>query len=209
MSNNERIVMRSDRMPTSDQWQQIGPNALAGIQNSKFQVYEVPDEGVVSTGGTFPQQTFVINDVEPVEDVPNKISQILETFSCGSLVPVNCYANDFPDSITVAPTGVCTYQTFISNDGNAFNEKFFIEGSCYSLVRPPFNQRQNVNFDFELVNDGIAKGEYKSMPFRCSQKLTTDQIADSIPLEHNYGRCNTILYLLYKYYHNKEKLLKT
>jgi hypothetical protein len=157
MSNNERIVMRSDRMPTSDQWQQIGPNALAGMQNSKFQVYEVPDEGVVSTGGTFPQQTFVINDVEPVEDVPNKISQILETFSCGSLVPVNCYANDFPDSITVAPTGVCTYQTFISNDGNAFNEKFFIEGSCYSLVRPPFNQRQNVNFDFELVNEWASR----------------------------------------------------
>ena len=156
MSDSERIVMRSDRLPTSDQWQQIGSNAMAGMQNSKFQLYEVPDAGLVSTGGTIPQQTFVIDEGEPVEDVPNKISQILETFSCNSLVPVNCYVNDPPDSLSVAPTGTCTYRAFVDDDVT-YNKQFFIQGSCYSLVRPPFNQRENVNFDFELVNEWASR----------------------------------------------------
>jgi hypothetical protein len=156
MTDSERIVMRSDRLPTSDQWQQIGSNAMAGMQNSKFQLYVVPDEGVVSTGGTIPQQTLVINESEPVEDVPNKISEILESFSCGSLVPVNCYVNDPPDSISVAPTGTCTFKTFADSYGT-FNTQFFIQGSCYSLVREPFNQKDNVNFDMELINEWASR----------------------------------------------------
>ena len=158
MTDSERIVMRSDRIPTSDSWQQIGPNAMSLMQNSKFQVYEVPDEGIVTTGGSIPQQTFTVNEPEPPdEDTPNKISQILETFSCNSLVPVNCYVNDAPDSLTVAPTSTCTYASFPSDGGGNISRQFFIQGSCYSLVREPFNQKSNVNFDFDLINEWASR----------------------------------------------------
>ena len=89
MSNNERIVMRSDRLPTSDLYQQFGANTMGGMANGHFQLYEIPIEGVVTSGETQPPlPTFQIQEPEPIEsgDTPNKIAEILATFSCGSLV---------------------------------------------------------------------------------------------------------------------------
>ena len=161
MSNNERIVMRSDRLPTSDLYQKFQANTMGGMANGHFKLYEIPIEGVVTSGESQPQQlTFQISEPEPPEpgETPNSISTILETFSCQSLVPVNCYSSaNNGESITVAPIGNCTYQSYTDRNGTAFNTQFFIEGSCYSLVRPPYNQRDNVKNDRELINEWASR----------------------------------------------------
>jgi hypothetical protein len=161
MSNNERIVMRSDRLPTSDLYQKFEANTMGGMANGHFKLYEIPIEGIVTSGESQPQQlTFQVSEPEIPEEgeTPNVISQILETFSCQSLVPVNCYTpTSNGESIQVAPTSTCTFQSFTDRDGNDFNTQFFIEGSCYSLVRPPYNQKNNVKNDRELINEWASR----------------------------------------------------
>ena len=161
MSNNERIVMRSDRLPTSDLYQRYQENTMGGMANGHFKLYEIPIEGIVTSGESQPQQlTFQISEPETPEpgETPNVISDILATFSCQSLVPVNCYTpTSNGESIQVAPTSTCTYQSFTDRDGTAFNTQFFIEGSCYSLVRPPYNQKNNVKNDRELINEWASR----------------------------------------------------
>jgi hypothetical protein len=153
MSNSERIVMRTDRMPTSDKFQVFGSNSMTMMANGKFYIADVPDEGIVSAGVS-PVPTFVINEPEiipynPSEpEVPGKIAALLDTFTCNSLVPIQCYAPDPPDSVYVASANSCQFYQ---------GERYFIEGSCYSLVRPPYNETNNVKNDKGLVNEWYSR----------------------------------------------------
>jgi len=159
MSNAERIVLRTDRYPTSDVFQQFGANTMAGMTNGNFQIYEVPIEGVVTTGITQPPiQTFVVNDPETPEEgeVPNVIGKLLETFSCGSLVPIECYAPNPPDGVQLAPSGTCMFTNY-EFLGENYRSQYFIEGSCYSLVRPPYLQPQNLLNDYALINEWASR----------------------------------------------------
>jgi hypothetical protein len=159
MTNSERIVMRSDRLPTSDVYQNIGPNSFGGMANGNFKVYTVPIDGIVTTGFTQPPiQTFVINEPEPIEsgETPNVIGKLLETFSCGSLVPIECYAPNPPDGVQLAPSGTCMFTSY-ERDGETYRTQFFVEGSCYSLVRPPYLQPQNLLNDYQLINEWSSR----------------------------------------------------
>jgi hypothetical protein len=153
MSNSERIVMRSDRMPTSDRFQVFGNNSMTMMANGQFYIAEVSDDGVVSAGSN-PSPTFLVNEPEiiaynPAEpEIPNKIAALLDTFTCNSLVPIECYQSDPPDSIYVQQPSACQYYQ---------GERYFIEGSCYSLVRPPYNETNNVKNDRELVNEWYSR----------------------------------------------------
>jgi hypothetical protein len=153
MNDSERIVMRSDRMPTSDKFQIFGGNSMTMMANGKFYISEVSDEGVV-LAGTNPSPTFVVNEPEiiiynPAEpEIPSKIAALLDTFACNSLVPIECYQSDPPDSVYVKQPSACQYYA---------GEPYFIEGSCYSLVRPPYNQPSNVKNDRELVNEWYSR----------------------------------------------------
>ena len=108
--------MRSDRLPTSDIYQRFQANTMGGMANGHFKLYEIPIEGIVTSGETQPPQlTFQISEPETPEvgETPNSITQILASFSCQSLVPVNCYApSNNGESITVAPTSTCTYRLY-------------------------------------------------------------------------------------------------
>jgi len=157
MSDSNRIVMRTDRMPTSDQLQTFGPNSMTMMTNGQFYVTEVSDSGVVSANVSA-SPSFLVNEPEIIiynpnePEQPNKIAALLETFTCNSLVPIECYTSDPPDSVIVRPSGECQFYT--SED---FTTQFFVGGSCYSLVRQPFNERNNVKNDIELVNEWYSR----------------------------------------------------
>jgi hypothetical protein len=223
MSNAERIVMRSDRMPTSDVYQGIGPNSFGGMANGNFKIYEVPIEGIVTSGSSQPPQlTFQVSepDEPPAPDeLPNQIAQLLDSFTCNSLVPLNCYsptANG--ESVQIAPTGTCTYVSFTDRDDNTFNNQFFVEGSCYSLVRPPFNQSDNVKNDRELINEWASRininfgacrevfshlfvnnwvnGALYAIPFKSKRRFTGPN--DVPPNTAFYRLCDQMIYHLPK-----------
>jgi hypothetical protein len=81
-------------------------------------------------------------------EIPGKIAALLDTFTCNSLVPIQCYVTDPPDSIRVDSPSVCQYYQ---------GSRYFVEGSCYSLVRPPFNETSNVRNDLGLVNEWYSR----------------------------------------------------
>jgi hypothetical protein len=161
MTNAERIVMRSDRLPTSDIYQGVGPNSYGGMSNGNFKIYEVPIEGIVTSGETQPAQlSFQVNEPEQPEvgETPNVISDILSSFSCQSLVPLNCYQpTSNGESVQIAPISNCTYVSVTDRDGDTFNTQFFVQGSCYELVRRPYNQKDNVKNDRELINEWASR----------------------------------------------------
>ena len=157
MSNSERIVMRTDRMPTSDRVQVFGNNSMTMMANGQFFISEVSDDGVVTANVTV-SPTFVTNEPEiiiynPAEpEIPNKIAALLDSFTCNSLVPIECYSSGPNDTVNIAPSGQCQFYT---SSGN--RTQFFIAGSCYSLVREKFNEKNNVKNDLELVNEWYSR----------------------------------------------------
>lgn len=160
MSNSERIVMRSDRLPTSDVYQNFQVNSMGGMANGNFAIYEVPIDGVVTSGQTQPPQpTFQIQEPEPIEegDTPNKIAELLATFSCGSLVPIECYQpTPNGESVQITPSATCLFTSYERN-GETYRTQFFIEGSCYSLVRPPYLQPANLLNDYALITEWTTR----------------------------------------------------
>ena len=163
MQNNERIVMRTDRMPSSDLYQEcIAPTPPGGtggsyiqytmMANGKFFITEVTDEGVLSGPGPGSSTPgFTVGSVDtpiPNSEDPESFGQVdklLKSFECKSLVPIGCYRTIYPDSITVAPESTCQYYP-------GTNEKFFIGGSCYSLVHPQY-LGSNLTKDLELITE--------------------------------------------------------
>jgi hypothetical protein len=146
MNNYERIVMRSDRVPSSDSYQsytnsQPTPEVIVShtlMANGLFYLTEISDEGV-TTAGSASLVTPGFNVSGTDTPVPNstdpesfgQVDALLNSFSCQSLVPIECYNTVAPDTITIKPATLCQYYP-------GTNEKFFIDGSCYSLVHPQY-----------------------------------------------------------------------
>jgi hypothetical protein len=162
MQNNERIVLRTDRMPSSDLVQKFTqPDGTPLVEytmmaNGQFFITEVSDEGVLSgVGPGSSTPGFTVGSVDtpiPNSEDPESFGQVdklLSSFSCGSLVPINCYQTIYPDSLTVANPSTCQYYT-------GTNERYFIEGSCYSLVHPPY-LGSNLTKDLQLITEWTSR----------------------------------------------------
>jgi hypothetical protein len=88
-SDRTKNVMRTDRLPSSDQLDGAGTNSTAFLlqQNRAFTFYEVPDEG---EGVLVPSYTTGFEQVPPdVEDLPDV--NVLSSFDCENMVQLNCY----------------------------------------------------------------------------------------------------------------------
>jgi hypothetical protein len=162
MINSERIVMRSDRVPSSDAYQSYtNPSGEVIVShtlmaNALFYITQVSDEGV-TTGSQTSLSTPGFNVTGTDTPVPNsedpesfgQVDKLLASFSCQSLVPIGCYQTIYPDSITIAPAAQCQYYS-------GTNERFFIEGSCYSLVHPAY-LGSNLKKDLQLITEWLSR----------------------------------------------------
>ena len=158
MSDYERIVMRSDRVPSSDAYQSYtNPDGEVIVShtlmaNALFYLTEVSDEGV-TTAGSASLITPGFNVTGTDTPVPNsddpesfgQVDKLLESFTCQSLVPIECYSTVAPDTITIKPATQCQYYP-------GTNERFFIEGSCYSLVHKNY-LGSNLKKDLKLITE--------------------------------------------------------
>jgi hypothetical protein len=166
MSDSNRIVMRTDRMPTSDIFQTFNtnnsnapqvPQGMTIMSNGQFTIYELSDDGVVA-GADPAAGTPAFPGDDP--DVPisgstdpesfGSVDKVLATFSCEHLVPIDCYITDPPDSITVDNEGTCQYYT---SGGYA---RYFIGGSCYSLVHPNY-LGSHLKKDLQLITEWLSR----------------------------------------------------
>ena len=121
-SNSARIVMRSDRLPTSTGVENGAGNrtGYALHQNNNFSLYT--DAGIASA-------PTIYAGGEPssgeAQDSDNVISGLTETLTCEGMVPLACYSGSGVD-VGVLPSGQCD----IPQDR-------MING-CYCLINRPY-----------------------------------------------------------------------
>ena len=136
--NSNKIVMRSDRLPTSTTLQNNLNNSFLLHSNSNFAMFKISDNGLeTSANGTLGgNQGLGNNGVNTdlisgaTNPIPTTINQVLESFQCENMAPLGCYYNDNngelkirdkSDSCWVAPGGHIDF-----------------ENGCYVLITTMF-----------------------------------------------------------------------
>ena len=136
-ANTQKIVMRTDRLPTSTSRSGYLNNTYLLHQNTNFAFYFISDEGVVESYDT-EGSSFLINDA--AEELSEYEEQFASTFSCQGLVPLKCYSGD-SESFGVYPKTDNCYK------------KTVIKGGCYVFVSKVI---------LSLPNDFKQLGEFKA-----------------------------------------------
>lgn len=139
---NNNIVMRSDRLPTSTMlFEPKNGNDNSYLLNSNpvTSVYLVTDDGFVPV-----QNSNITNN--PGDDIPVIIpNPLLNSFSCGGLVPLSCYYNS-GGTVKIRPLGDDCYK---HNDGN-----YKIQNGCYVLVTTPF---KTLVSDLSVITEWLSR----------------------------------------------------
>ena len=92
-SNKNRIVVRSNRMPTSTNEQISGPNSFQLHQNSKFAIYRLSDTGGVQELENITQ--FPTNSDNESANAFVPFTNVLESVNnCEKAVMLSCYGTD-------------------------------------------------------------------------------------------------------------------
>ena len=144
-NDNNRMVMRSDRLPTSTSVEQTCCNGFSLQHNSSFVMYDVPDEGLVgidttvsaaSTGGGGASQDLT-------GDTKNFTNSVIDSFTCSGSAPLECYGGDGNGNITINHGGCEEY-----------NGETIFQGGCYIVVTTVF---VSLLRDFGLLTEWISR----------------------------------------------------
>jgi hypothetical protein len=123
---NPKLVLRSDRLPTSDSTQTNNNNSFSLHQNDNFTIYVVgisnstanPSEGNTASDSTNNSGDFS-------GDTPSVQDSVLSTFSCEGMVPLKCYDYD-------------SNGEFIVKSPCDDNDPQVVQGGCYKFVQKPY-----------------------------------------------------------------------
>ena len=136
---SKKIVMRSDRLPTSTFTQNNLNNSFPLHTNTNFLISVVTDDGAAvnqSVGSTGSGELFngEAGGFAPEADEPAVVNQVLESFNCGRMAPLACYksvtTSDGKNNLVVIQDKGDSCWTF--GGGKA---KF--DGGCYILITQP------------------------------------------------------------------------
>lgn len=154
-TNETKIVMRSDRLPTSTLIQDNLNNSFPLHTNTNFAIFVVTDDGAAinqSVGGTgsnsiYSGQTLGFAPEPGV--LPSVVNQVLESFNCGRMAPLGCYYNPpGTNNIAIYPEDNSCW-----NLGG--NRKVF-DGGCYILITQPVISLLN-GTDFAVVREWTTR----------------------------------------------------
>ena len=142
MSNNQKIVMRTDRLPTSD----VTQNRMVLHQNKAFAIYTLTDDG--TTSESFNVGLDVIGDGSDDfnEDAGAIATQISQTFSCQGMVPLECYSGNGETIGVRAKDDRCYYLS----DKKEIEK---LQGGCYYLLLKNFAIAE----DFQSIAEWRAR----------------------------------------------------
>jgi hypothetical protein len=129
--NNAKLVLRSDRLPTSDITQGPNNNSFSLHQNDNFNFYIVDTSEsfpTINTGTQATDSTFNSQDFSG--DTPSNTDSVLGSFSCQGMVPLNCYENavDSNGNPTIQVANPCS---------DNIDPAVKVGGGCYLLVQKP------------------------------------------------------------------------
>jgi hypothetical protein len=122
--NNAKMIIRSDRLPTSDNVQTNYNNRYALYQNDNFTIYRILDNGeVTQLGGN--QTDYTGNSDDYSEDAISGTTSVLATFSCEGMVPLPCYSGSGDNFGVKSPCPENENPTRITK-------------GCYKLIQEPY-----------------------------------------------------------------------
>jgi len=131
--NNAKLVMRSDRLPSSDGFQvttwdkyQNGGNTMLLHQNDNFTIYTIGDAGQNTLVRPFSFDLGIGTQYES-SGLNNNFDKVIDTFSCNGMVPLKCYDVNANGELEIL-------------DPCPYNENpVRVEDGCYDLLSPDEN----------------------------------------------------------------------
>ena len=133
MNNSSNIVFRSDRLPSSDKFELLDSDKpefrrYTLHMNNVQTIFFIDDEGVVTTpdGDIVGTSDSSGNAQDDLEDANSTTAQVIESFSCGGMVPLGCYEGSGEDFAIEDPCD-------LHDNGNWFGYERVVNG-CYMFV---------------------------------------------------------------------------
>jgi len=142
MSDSSKLVMRTDRLPTSDNTYK----RFSLHQNKRFAIYTIEDSGEVSSFNFGGDDGFGDGSEDFNEDAGAIATQVNETFSCEGMVPLECYTGNGETIGVEAPDNRCYYV-----DNKKEIKKMY--NGCYYLITKNFAIRE----DFQSITEWRAR----------------------------------------------------
>ena len=149
-SSGNQIVMRGDRLPTSTNVEEYCCNGLVLQKNTKFQMYLIPEGGVLNISSSQASAGSVgSGDLDYVyDDLLNStgITKVFNSFTCGGSVNLECYGCQ-----SNGPNGTITIS---DGDCNEYLGKQIFSFGCYKFITTIFLSLGN---DWKLMFEWIAR----------------------------------------------------
>jgi hypothetical protein len=130
-STNPKLILRSDRLPTSDKEQIYGNNSFLLHQNDNFTGYLL--DGSVSFSNPSENNTATDNPNNSADitgDTQSFTDSVLGSFSCEGMVPLRCYSN------TTDNNGDPIIQVLDPCDKN--EDPVRVKNGCYQLIQKKY-----------------------------------------------------------------------
>jgi len=167
-TDSNKLVMRSDRLPTSTDVTVSCSESLALQQNANFSMFLIPDSGVIGSSTTISASngTGTTPDNDPPQNFTNSIVESLN--ECTKSAPLRCYSYSSSTNEYVVNnnqnTDPCyeeSFDNFITEilsafgggGSSRFTSKIFKNG-CYQLVTIPIF---TLLVDLGLVNEWYSR----------------------------------------------------
>ena len=133
-TSGRQIIMRSDRLPTSTLTLDNTGNSYALQQNVNLSAYQIGDDGTVTNtaGITSNSPTDPQSGNDPIDSTALSGS-VLDTFNCGSMIPLGCYNGNTPGEFSFYPKPNGCY------DNGTSNHELIMENGCYITITKIFS----------------------------------------------------------------------
>jgi hypothetical protein len=123
---NPKLVLRSDRLPTSDKTQSYGNMSMLLHQNDNFAVYTYSVGAPMSLFTN--QATDTTNNAQDFgPDNNSPASSVLSTFDCAGMVPLKCYTVD-----------ANTNSFGVENPCDDNENPIRVKSGCYQFIQKPY-----------------------------------------------------------------------
>jgi hypothetical protein len=124
---SQRLVMRSDRLPTGTQPEINGNNNYAGQASDNLTYVTVTDNGNSAITGSALGAGGINPTDNPDVNTGGTINKVIDSFSCNGMVDLTCYTNQNGEFIVLPSTNECN-----NNSGGEI-----VKNGCYILVNKP------------------------------------------------------------------------
>jgi len=145
---SQKLVMRSDRLPTGTQPQTSGNNTFAGQSSQNLTYSLVSPKGASSTKTTAQGAGGQSATANPDITGGGNLAKVIDSFSCNGMVDLNCYTNQ-NDEFSVLPSN----NSCNTNDGG----KKVVDYGCYVLINEPLTTLFGKNNDFDLLSQWLFR----------------------------------------------------